>query len=363
MIAMCFTGCGSTTHLKDLMVVEGLGIDTDGEGVSICVQTLKADIISGGEAPSGNMTINTDESGKSVFDAISNLSNNLSKKVFLGHNNLIVFGSDIYKEGINEHLDYFLRSTDSRVDVIVCAAKGKANEIISSAENDSHIPCENIVSLLDNGEKSGTSAYVTINDVLNLYSDKTSDIYMPMLEKSDDRDNVTTVGIGIFNGGKLVYTTDADETAGLLFVQGKIDNCFVEFQSDKLGRVGVEIYNPKTVNSTYIKNGEVYFKTRIYAEYVINEIENGVAFSLDYNSLEEISRNVENKINLLCRKAFYACRSNSSDCLRVGEYLARDCPEAYDLLSDDWKSYFSSVKYTVSSDASLKKISDNSQVN
>lgn len=362
-IAFCLSGCSNSTHLKDLMVVEGIGVDAAENGVDICVQTLKADNLSGGRAPSENMTLNTDSYGKSIFDAISNLSNNLSKKVFFGHNKLIVFSSDICKNYMKTHLDYLLRSTQSRVDVAVCISDSKAEDIIKSNENESHVPCENIATLLKNGQDVGTSAYVTVNDILNLHSDKTSDFYLPVVEKSKDRDNVTTAGLGLFSNGSLVYTTDADETMGLLMIRDKIDTCSLEFNDDEFGKMGVELYNQKVTNSTYIKDGKVIFKTEFHTEIMINEIEKGLLASLDSNTVQRICSETQDKINTLCKKAFYACRNNSSDCLRVGEYLAKDCPESYDILSNEWDTYFQTVDYEVHSSVTLKEISNNTEVN
>lgn len=362
-IVFCFAGCSNSTHLKDLVVIEGIGIDRAQDGVNICVQTLKADILSGGKAPSENMTFNTDESGKSIFDAISNLSNNLPKNVFFGHNKLIVFSSDLCKNDMKTHLDYLLRSTGSRVDVAVCIADSKAKDIIESNENDSHVPCENIATLLKNGQDVGTSAYVTVNDILNLHGDKTSDFYLPIVKKEKNRDNVTTYGLGLFSNGTLVYTTDSDETMGILMLGDKIDTCSLEFNDSEFGKMGVELYNQKVCNKTYIEDGRVVFETEFSTKIMINEIEKGVLASIDEKTVDRICRETENEINSICKKAFYACKNNSSDCLRVGEYLAKDCPESYDILSDDWDLYFSTVEYKINSSVTLKEISNNTEVN
>ena len=57
-----------------------------------------------------------------------------------------------------------------------------------------------------------------------------------------------------------------------------------------------------------------------------------------------------------------ACQEHDSDSIRVGEYLAKDSPESYELLSDDWNKYFKTVSFSVKSDINLKKISDNTQI-
>ncbi|MCD7797387.1 MAG: hypothetical protein LUG95_07290 [Clostridiales bacterium] len=84
---------------------------------------------------------------------------------------------------MEKNLDYFFRSSDSRNDVAVCVSSSSAKDILESTENDSAVPCENILYLLENNEISGLSVLVTTGELMNLYADRTSDIYMPVLEK------------------------------------------------------------------------------------------------------------------------------------------------------------------------------------
>ena len=173
MIGVMLSGCMNSVHLKDLLVVEGLGVETQGDKVNLVIQTLKLGAAAGDETPQGNRTYNTEGNGATIVDAISGFSKSVSKKLFFGQNKLIVFSRDIAESDFKEKLDYFLRSSDSRIDVAVCISDKSAKEIIESKENDSGIPCENIVYLLKNGQDAGLSAYVTIGELLNMSTDKT----------------------------------------------------------------------------------------------------------------------------------------------------------------------------------------------
>lgn len=357
-----FSGCVSSTHLKDLMVVEGMGIDGNRDEVMLYVQTLRAEAATGGDAPTGNMTVITNDKGKSIFEASANLSKNLSKKIFYGHNKLIIFGDELCKTDFQEKIDYFLRSSDSRVDVPVCISKTKAADIINSKENSSEIPVENVAALIKNGQREGLSAYVTINDVLNMYSDKTTDFYLPVLEKTEDKDNVSLAGIGIFDGGKLVYTMNDDETLGLMIIRNKIKSCSIEFDDKEFGRVGVMLYEPSIKNEAFCNNGTLVFKSTIKAQLMINELEKGILTSLTPEKAERICDEADKRIISLCYKAFNVCRRYNSDCIRVGEYVARDCPLEYNRVKNDWKKEFKLTDYSVDVDTKLKKIGNNTQL-
>ncbi|MDE6156354.1 MAG: hypothetical protein K2F67_07955, partial [Eubacterium sp.] len=77
-IAVMLTGCMNTVHLKDQLIVEGMGVDTKGEEVNLIVQTLKLGAAAGDETPQGNRTYNTEGSGESIMDAVSGLSKSVS---------------------------------------------------------------------------------------------------------------------------------------------------------------------------------------------------------------------------------------------------------------------------------------------
>lgn len=362
LIASVFSGCMNNVHLKDLLIVEGMGIDVQDDKVNLIIQTLKLGAAAGSETPQGNRTYNTEENGDTIVDAVSNLSKSVSKKLFFGQNKIIVFSREIAENDFKEKLDYFLRSSDSRIDVTVCIADKTAKEIIESKENDAGVPCENMVYLLNNGEEAGVSACLTIGEILNMASDKTTDIYLPVVEKNEDGNNIETKGLGLFSNEKMTYVTDEDETMGFLIITGKIKICTIEFEDEELGTVSVKIFSPNVKKRVDIVDGNIIFDVDIDAKVMLDEIEKGIVTKLDEKKFERICDHAEKEIERLCTKAFFACRNNGSDALRIGEYLAKDSPKSYDKVSDEWDSYFSTVTLSVSASTDLKKLSDNSQL-
>lgn len=363
LIPVMFTGCMNSIHLKDLMIVEAMSVDKSENNVRVGVQTLKLHMTSGGEAPDGNMTIISSESGETIIDAMTNLSKNLSKKIFFGQNKLIIFSRELCEQDFGTNMDYFIRSSDARGDVSVCIAENKAEDILKSKENGANVPGENIVHLMNNGQDSGISVFVTTGDLLNMHSDKTSDIYMPVLKKNTQSDSASIAGIGLFNNNNLVYITDDDETRGISFILGKADNCNLEFDTSDYGKVGVELRDIRTSNKVSIKDGGVVFYTDLKAQLMINEIEKGAVTQVNAQMLDEIRKAAQEYVGWLCNRGFEACQSCGSDALRVGEFLAKDSPESYERLSDEWDMYFKTVKYSVKTSVDLMKISNNTQIN
>ena len=184
LVAATLCGCSGRRTLSNLAVVEGMSIDRAANGVSVSVQTLNMTKSgNGSEALSGNITINTAESGAGISQALSKLSKDLSRNLFLGQNKITVFSSSVARHGVGDNMDYFVRSAASRPDVLLCVADGNAKALLQSKEDDALVPSANMVHLLQNGQDSGMGAVVSVNDALRRFASPTSDIYLPLLKR------------------------------------------------------------------------------------------------------------------------------------------------------------------------------------
>ena len=359
---MLFSGCSTRNNLKDLSVVEGVGIDFADGKITATVQSLN--LIkegSGAEALSGNVTMNTVGQGSTISSAIESVSKTTSKKLFFGQNRIVVFGMDMAESYLDKSLDYLLRSSDSRSDVTIAIAEKEAAEIMESPENESLVPAQTISSLLCLSEKSGYGAHVTTNELLNAYADKTSDIYLPVLgvkEKSS-----TVLGIAIYNDTNLVKILDENESFGFLFLRNKVEQGLLQLKDENLGEIGTDIISAKTKAKADYKDGRVVFKIKIKTSVMLDEVEHGITNELSDKELKAIEKLAEERIAQFCEMAFNACIQNKSDSLRIGEYLAMCKPEVYSRLSDDWENHLQNAQLDVDVKCKLSKINENSEGN
>lgn len=358
--AFLLAGCSNGENLKDLSVVEGMGIDYSEGQISVTVQSLNlAKEGNGAEALSGNITMNTSGNGANISDAVQNVAESLSKKLFFGQNQILVLGMELAQNHLSDSFDYLIRSSDSRPDVAVCISREDASKAMESKQNDALVPAQAISQLLENGEKNGFAAYVTVNEMLNLYKDKTSDIYLPVITPTDE--NVTVSGIAVYSGERLANILPDSQIMGFLLLADKIDEGYFEFEDEQYGKIGVEIISSSTKTKTYVKDGTVVFDADIEVQLSMEELENGVEAAVSEQELESIADSAEKKIMEKCAEAFDSCVSYSSDCLRIGENLAKNSPADYAALSDDWDAYISKAVLDVSCSSKLKIINENAR--
>ena len=359
---LLFTGCTRSRHLKDLFIVEGLGIDYYDNNLSVTLQGLKVNVSNASDTPLGNMVVNTSASGTTVSNAINNIAKAVSKRAFFGHNKIIVLSKELAQNDIKNYIDYFLRSEDSRADVAICVSNEKAKFILESKENDANVPSENILFLINNNEETGQSILVNENEFLMLYEDKYSDIYLPVIERKDDESTVKSAGIALFSDNRLAYITNDIETKGFVILNNKAKDVLIQISDEKFGKIDVKLSNIKCKKSASIVENKAYFNVEINADIILGEIEKGTQNKLSKKDNKRLCALVEKACNEMISETYNACIYAKSNALRIGKFIARDCPEYYEKHLSDSNGGFQEAELNVNSYINLEKISDNSQL-
>lgn len=358
-IALSFSGCMERQTLQDLSVVEGMAIDEKENEITVTVQTLNlAKSGNGSEALGGNITLNSSENGSTISEAISKLSKDLSSRLFLGQNKMTVFGRDVAENGVDDNLDYFIRSAYSRPDVLLCIADGKASDILKCKENDALVPSEDIVRLLQNGERSGMGAAVTVNETLKRYASPTSDIYLPVLKA--EKDMIKFEGLALFCDSKMAGVANDDETFGILIMNDKVENAMLNMFDEKMGNIGVNILSAKVKRNTEIKNGRIVFSVDIKMDLMLEELEKGYVSTIDNSAIDKIERLSCEKVQNICFSAYEKMKECRCDGVKAGEYLTKSDSKTYALLKDNWNDYFAASAVETSVECNITKINDNS---
>lgn len=109
-------------------------------------------------------------------------------------------------------------------------------------------------------------------------------------------------------------------------------------------------------------NDNTYFNVELKADMIIGEIEKGTENQLTKNDYNRILREVENEVSNVIEKTFYTLIKAKSDCLRVGNYIAKDCPDYYSEYIKNSRQNYQKVLLNKKVKISLGKISDNSQL-
>ncbi|ASS65782.2 MULTISPECIES: Ger(x)C family spore germination protein [unclassified Paenibacillus] len=134
LLLLPLAGCWDRKELNELGIISATGIDLTEEGKwKISYQLVIPSAIS-----SQNGFTSTTESpvnvfsteGDSVRGAVSRATQEMSRSLYFGHNQVVVIGERAARKGIGGLLDVYLRNGNSRETVMVFVTEGEARPIL-----------------------------------------------------------------------------------------------------------------------------------------------------------------------------------------------------------------------------------------
>ena len=354
-----FSSCNSATNLSDMSVAQGVSIDCSGEFTRVCVQFL--DLSKGSATSDGvdnNITSVTGGSGENISKAVSNASAGLTGPIFFGQNKIIVFGDEYAKLGLDGIGDYALRAVDSRPDVLVALCNENAEKVIRSKQENAKIPAQSIYDMIKTGERVGLSISVSANELMNAYSDETSDVCLPCLSVNDEKTFCN--GIVIFSSQKPAALLDDGETFGFLLMNNLIKGGALNVYDEKLGNVSFEIKSTKIKKTASPVGSEIKFDCKLKAKLILNNTQNGIVVKTSEEDISRLEVLANRELERLCTCAVKKCLESKSDALFIGKMLAKSDLDAYNRMKSNWHENLANVKFNINALSEIELISDNS---
>lgn len=232
------TGCWDTREINELGLVMAVGVDkseSEEGGYRVSVQIAKPSEAAGGTAGGGGgsaVWIGAAD-GKTVFDAIRNIAKFSSRRVMWAHNNVIVIGEKLAREGITPVMDFFTHNPELRMKTWVAVTRGNAESIVAVNTGIEKIPAISISRLYLYSELPAKSIKT---DMVTVFRDYKSDTIQPVLsvlrlitpEKSGTGSSqVELEGGAIFKEDKLMGYLSPDDARGIAWLRGQLGDSIV----------------------------------------------------------------------------------------------------------------------------------------
>lgn len=135
-ISITLSGCWDSDELDSLFIVTAISVDKSESSdlLDITLQIGKTEPTNGGSKKSDSQddsAILMKASGKTVTEGIMTLNKSSSRSLFFQHNQAILLGSDLAKDGIKDKMDMFFRFDQCRMEVPVLVAGERADKVLS----------------------------------------------------------------------------------------------------------------------------------------------------------------------------------------------------------------------------------------
>ena len=346
------SGCWNYVELDEQINVSGIALDVGREGKRL---HLSVEIVTVGKGEQSQFESHVIEAeGDTVFEAIRQLMDISTKKLYFGHCKLIVIGESLARSGIRELLDLPLRNHELRTTMNIVVARGcSGRDILLTKGLTTTIVSYRICDLLKTCEKfSGCAGRDKDYQIYDMLETQGLEITVPALERTqiDGEDMARLCGAGAFSGDRLVGWLTEKQAAQLSLLRGEYKTGLVTIESadSPFYNTSFEIYKAKTdTKLSRAPDGTVTAEVRVKLRVNVGEAQSKTEF-LDRAQTEKtayaLEKNVEHDLNHIADLAQHSYRC---DIIGIGKRLKETDPAAWKALGPDWKTNFSKVRFRI----------------
>ncbi|HYK72560.1 MAG TPA: Ger(x)C family spore germination protein [Pseudoneobacillus sp.] len=372
-IILLLTSCTGKREINDLALVMAVGLDKGKDGgVEVTVQVVRPGDARGQTgAPSGNTgdpIWAVSAEGKTIFEAIRNLAEFSTRRVFWAHNYAVVINEDLAKEGIQDIIDFFTRNPELRMRTWVIVTPNEAKQVVSTLTGLEVIPGEAIDKLFRYSSITSAAPKTELLDIQRAFLGESTEPVVARIKLVDRGvsnkkegqqgaiNQIKLSGAGIFKDAKMIGTISAEETKGLLPFIEKVESgvTVLKCPQDESKTISLETkYNKFSVIPSY-KNHQPSFHIKMDVETEL--VESACPFTLkkqrEVKELENILEDqLKNEIETIINKAQ---KEYKVDFLELGNVFNNKFPSEWKKIKDNWNQQFVETKITVDVTAEIK---------
>jgi germination protein, Ger(x)C family len=356
LILFSLPGCLGASEINDLEIVIGIAVDKGDEPESII---LTAQIVkpaemgksSSGDSSGGgrNAYWNVSHTGVSVLDAGRQITHKTGNRLFLSHNQIIIFGNEIAKESVQKYIDFFLRANTMRPNTLVLVAEGRASDILDVRTETEKLPAINIEKLVKNYGFISQSYIINLNDFAERLLSSTTSPIAPLIKvtSADNSKDDYVSGMAVFKKGKMAGKLSQDETRGLLWVLGKVKKAILNIPSPNgQGKVVFEIVEAKSEVIPIISGGKISYNIKVKVNSILSEqstTENLGTIQV----LENLQKSQAEAIKQEIMEAWNKSKELDSDIFGFGDMLHKKYRKEWQGLEDKWYDIYPTLELNI----------------
>lgn len=331
-LCLFLTGCYNYKELNKIAIVSSISIDKKENNYLVGAQVLN--VKPKDDTNSSNVIV-YEEEGKTIEEALRNITKKSNKKLYGGHLSKLVISEEVAKDGIIDIVDLFQRLPEIKDEFTIAVSKGiEANKVIKVMTSPESIPADFVKNVIDSADVDSAITHSSkLDEFISYYLKEYIDPVITVLEVKNYNKKGTTLSnnestypetkivlnyIGITYKGKLESYLNKDETIGYNFIRDSIDQMIIPIKCDKDNYASVSLSNSKT-------------KVKIDKNYTINiNIDNKAALN-EYNcknniDKKKIEKDTNKMIEKYINKAIKKQKESKSQFLGLKRYIYLDYP-------------------------------------
>lgn len=264
-LALPLQSCGYR-ELYERLLIHGIGVDMEDDGFLVTVRSSVSPEDEGEEYFRCR--------GRSVLEALTNLSLSTGREPFYSHNYLVVFGESCAEAGLDKCLDFFVRYYNTRPAVQMYLAQGRAEDILSYEEDGKLLKMSQLQQLGDSGQINGKALGAEILDFVNGVKREGSSPVLPVLRAGEE--GVEVASTAYFEGYRQKGALTLQQTRGYLASKGELKKGEAVVTGD-FGAMTLSLSRCRGKIRTRLENGRPVFTISIEAQADISAVSGGKA--------------------------------------------------------------------------------------
>ncbi|MEH7107030.1 Ger(x)C family spore germination protein [Bacillus sp. JJ1764] len=370
------TGCWSSREANDLAILNVVGIDKNEAGQFELTALIPKPENRPYQSTSGSTKdkeLILTSKGRSLLESMSLLASSLSKEIYLGHVQVVIFGEKAASESMKESLDFLRRENGFRPNIKLLITKGKASDIINKPTQLKNPLGSEIVTFTKTKRRTMSSMVQNLSQFTEDLSMKMKDPFTGEISAAGDEgiqleqvvsgknyvkdassqdsqkkdsdmkqntDTFSIQGTAVFKRDHLIGWLDKDETRGVLWVNGKLKNDVVILScpNDDSGTISLQINQTSSESTPRIVNGKPKMSVTIKVDGDIGQI-TCQNVNLSSDEMEKINMKLKDKIKQEVNHTFVKVKQEwQADVFYFGESIYRKYPNEWKDISSGWRS-------------------------
>jgi spore germination protein KC len=314
----------------------------------------------GGGKGSGQTVWVVDEVGHTIDDALTNLQQQISGRLFFGHLRVIVVSDEVAKQEMQNLNDYLRRNPEVRRMAWMMVSKGNAEKLMKAAPQLERVPALYLMSTMDNAVRDGKFPANYVGMYWSNSMKKGQEAYLPyvMLKKEQ---NIELMGMAYFKKDELAGTTEPFEITVFMAIKGLNPAGYRGYVKLEGTSNIVTIYSTsrKSKLDVQIKNNRPYFTLSILIEVNLEEKLNEKFLVSNSRTLSEIQQSNQDAIKKAAESMIKDMQEKGTDIFGFGEYVRAKKPSYWNRqikTKEKWQQSFKDISVEVRAVARVRRI-------
>lgn len=365
MLLLTTTGCWDRRELEERISAIAISIDRaepSEEGQPMYLVSIQIPIpvrIAGGAEAQGEGGADAvkvvSSTGFTVAHAFGNIQKRMNQQLFMGHTRVIAVSKEIAREGVKELIDGFRRDPAIRRLLWFIVVEGEAVELLRSDPKIEQIPTVFIMSLMENGAKSGMIPDITLG---RFYISVSNPSLQPILNYvRASKEDISWIGVALFDNQKMIGELTAKESWFLLHLRNENTGgnlLIFPDRGDQREHMVIRPMQIDTSNKIQIVDGKV--KAHYEVNMQANIIEKNFDIDLsDSKNIEKLARVTEEALEEEAKKLIDLLQKKYKiDSIKLGQQI-----KSYhysDWQKMNWKEEFPKADISVSYRVEFRRI-------